>query len=83
MFDLRVNIFILVLDIRVPIKQNSYCILRAKVDSIHGRKLRMSAQIEDPITGKVQVESTTLFINMKLGYWQQAMKNIMDYFYIQ
>lgn len=68
---------------RAPIKQNSYCLLRARVDSIHGRKLRMSAHIEDPITGKVQVESSTLFINMKLNYWQQAVKNIMDYFYIQ
>lgn len=65
---------------RSPIKQGSVCILRAKVDSIDGRKLRMSATIEDAETGKIQVESTTLFINMKLSYVQQIAWNLKHYF---
>jgi acyl-CoA thioesterase FadM len=58
---------------RTPIKQGSVCILRAKVDSIEGRKLRMSATLEDAATGQIQVESTTLFVFMKLTYFQQLM----------
>jgi hypothetical protein len=43
------------------------------VDSIEGRKLRMSATLEDAATGQIQVESTTLFVFMKLTYFQQLM----------
>ncbi|KAJ1425434.1 HotDog domain-containing protein [Ochromonadaceae sp. CCMP2298] len=35
---------------RAPIKQNSLCILRARVDQVKGRKLYMSATLSD-ITG--------------------------------
>jgi len=71
------------LNYRSPIKQGSVCILRAKVDSIDGRKLRMSATIEDAETGKIQVESTTLFVNMKLTYFQQIAWNFSHYFGFQ
>lgn len=64
---------------RSPIKQGSYCILRAKVDSIEGRKLRMSATIEDAETGKLQVDSTTLFINMKLTAFQQIAWSVQKF----
>jgi hypothetical protein len=47
--------------------------LHARLDSVEGRKLRMSATMEDPFTHQVQVESTTLFINMKLSMLEQFM----------
>lgn len=55
----------LVVNYRSPIKKESYSILKAKVDKFEGRKLYMSATIEDALTGKLQVESTTLFITMR------------------
>ena len=61
-------------------KENSYCILRAKIHSVEGRKLRMNATLEDAVTSKVQVESTTLFINMKLSTWQVWANEIANYF---
>jgi len=64
---------------RSPVKENSYCILRAKIHSVEGRKLRMNATLEDAVTNKVQVESTTLFINMKLSTWQVWAKQIADF----
>ena len=64
---------------RKPIHEGSFCILRAKVNSIHGRKLRMSATIEDAETGVLQVESTTLFINMHLSSFQQFMHLVQKY----
>lgn len=65
---------------RSPVRENSYCILRAGIDNIDGRKLRMKASLEDALTKKVQVESTTLFINMKLSTWQLWAKQLADYF---
>lgn len=53
----------LVLNYRSPIRKDSFSILKAKVDKFEGRKLFMSATIEDALTGRLQVESTTLFIN--------------------
>lgn len=67
-------------DCRSPIKENSYCVLRAEVQSVEGRKLRMKASIEDAATKKIQVESTTLFINMKIEPWQLWIKQVIDYF---
>ena len=50
---------------RRPIFANSCSILRAKIDKIEGKKLLMSAVVEDAETRKVQAESTTLFVFMK------------------
>ena len=55
----------LVLNYRSPIRKDSFSILKAKVDKFEGRKLHMTATIEDALTGRLQVESSTLFITMK------------------
>ena len=40
--------------------------MRAKIDKIEGRKLFMTATLEDAKTGVLQADSSTLFIQMKL-----------------
>jgi hypothetical protein len=44
-------------------------VLHAKVDSIEGRKMYMTASVEDVKTNKLLVESTTLFVFMKKLWW--------------
>eukprot|EP01032_Pedospumella_encystans_P029195 gene29195-32974_t len=64
---------------RQPIRQNSYCILRAEIVGAQGRKLHMKATIEDANTNEIQVESTTLFINMKISPWVLWLKQLHEY----
>ncbi len=56
-----------VLHCRRPIFANSCSILRAKINKIEGKKLYMSAIVQDAHTKAIQAESTTLFIFMN---WQ-------------
>jgi len=39
----------------------------------------MKASLEDAESGKVQVESSTLFITMKLSFWQELYVKIFGF----
>jgi hypothetical protein len=40
-------------------------LLKAKIDKVEGRKLLMSATLEDAKSGKLQADSNTLFVFMQ------------------
>ena len=54
---------------RSPTFASTQAVLFAKIDRVEGRKMFMSARIEDAKTRKVLVESTTLFLAMRKPWW--------------
>jgi len=53
---------------RSPLAANTTCVLKAKIDRIEGRKMFMSAILEDT-KGKLIAESTTLFLSISMPWY--------------
>eukprot|EP01038_Epipyxis_sp_PR26KG_P006760 gene6760-9262_t len=49
---------------RAPIKENSTVLMKVKLENFEGRKMMMSAIIEDPKSSKVLADATSLFITI-------------------
>lgn len=54
---------------RNPTYAGTQVVLHAKIDKVEGRKLFMTASVEDVKTRKVLVESSTLFLTMRRAWW--------------
>jgi len=54
---------------RAPTYASTLVVLHARIDRVEGRKMYMTARIEDAKTRKVLVESSTLFIAMRKPWW--------------
>lgn len=52
---------------RFPVFANSVSVLRARVERTEGRKLYMACTLEDAASGRLQAESTTLFVNIPVA----------------
>ena len=63
---------------RAPIYANTSILIKAKIDGIENRKIKMSANIFDE-KGTLLVEATSLFVTIKMPWYLKSALQVVTY----